>query len=322
MKKLIAVTPNAGCTPTKVKEELIYITLAADQGSFKPLVLRTKGEASQLPVYFESRAISSGWRSNYTSTGKHLSIQPCLIAQAEGLKKDLIIQYRDKESIKGQILADFIVERPDEESPDEPMAEPKELPEPWTLFTDGSSYIDGSRARYSTSNQVPPGARTKKAVALRARNKFASKSFAHTLSIFRDKKKASGEDVAKASRYTIINGTLYKKSFLGPWLCKACCDYHWQSSKEVRIGTHFCRFGLPGEIVSDNRKQFRDNPFKDWCEKLCIRQCFATVKLLTIANVWSKEHYRSLRGEDIKARLDERIKDWIGELSQSMGTRT
>ncbi|GJW97657.1 hypothetical protein Tco_0179465 [Tanacetum coccineum] len=29
----------------------------------------------------------------------------------------------------------FIVERPDEESPDELMAEPEELPEPWTLFT-------------------------------------------------------------------------------------------------------------------------------------------------------------------------------------------
>ncbi|GJT88457.1 reverse transcriptase domain-containing protein [Tanacetum coccineum] len=29
-----------------------------------------------------------------------------------------------------------------------------------------------------------------------------------------------------------------------------------------------CRFRLPGEIVSDNGKQFHDNPFKDWCEKL------------------------------------------------------
>ncbi|GKC58065.1 reverse transcriptase domain-containing protein [Tanacetum coccineum] len=46
-----------------------------------------------------------------------------------------------------------------------------------------------------------------------------------------------------------------------------------------------CRFGLPGEIVSDNGKQFRDNPFKD-----CL-------------------------GEGIKARLDERNKDCIGELS-------
>ncbi|GKA74495.1 reverse transcriptase domain-containing protein, partial [Tanacetum coccineum] len=47
-----------------------------------------------------------------------------------------------------------------------------------------------------------------------------------------------------------------------------------------------CRFGLPREIVSNNGKQFRDNPFKDW----------------------------SL-GEGIKARLDERSKDCIGELS-------
>ncbi|GKD25788.1 reverse transcriptase domain-containing protein [Tanacetum coccineum] len=39
-----------------------------------------------------------------------------------------------------------------------------------------------------------------------------------------------------------------------------------------------CRFGLPGEIISDNEKQFQDNPFKDWCEKLCIRQHFASVK--------------------------------------------
>ncbi|GJU88664.1 reverse transcriptase domain-containing protein [Tanacetum coccineum] len=39
-----------------------------------------------------------------------------------------------------------------------------------------------------------------------------------------------------------------------------------------------CRFGLQGEIISDNGKQFQDNPFKDWCEKLCIRQCFASIK--------------------------------------------
>ncbi|GKC14387.1 reverse transcriptase domain-containing protein [Tanacetum coccineum] len=39
-----------------------------------------------------------------------------------------------------------------------------------------------------------------------------------------------------------------------------------------------CRFGLPGEIISDNRKQFRDNPFKDRCEKLNIKQSFASVK--------------------------------------------
>ncbi|GJU17827.1 reverse transcriptase domain-containing protein [Tanacetum coccineum] len=62
------------------------------------------------------------------------------------------IQYRPRTSIKGQILADFFVERPDEESPDELMAEPEELPEPWTLFTDGSSCINGSGAGLILTN--------------------------------------------------------------------------------------------------------------------------------------------------------------------------
>ncbi|GJU71406.1 putative ribonuclease H-like domain-containing protein [Tanacetum coccineum] len=39
-----------------------------------------------------------------------------------------------------------------------------------------------------------------------------------------------------------------------------------------------CRFGLPGKIISNNGKQFWDNPFKDWCKKLCIHQHFASVK--------------------------------------------
>ncbi|GKF82078.1 reverse transcriptase domain-containing protein, partial [Tanacetum coccineum] len=68
-----------------------------------------------------------------------------------------------------------------------------------------------------------------------------------------------------------------------------------------------CRFGLPGEIISDNGKQFRDNPFKDWCEKLCIRQCFTSVKHPQ-ANGLVERANRSLR-EGIKARLDEKSKD-------------
>ncbi|GJT48647.1 reverse transcriptase domain-containing protein [Tanacetum coccineum] len=72
------------------------------------------------------------------------------------------------------------------------------------------------------------------------------------------------------------------------------------------------RFGLPGEIISDNGKQFRDNPFKDWCEKLCIHQCFASVKHPQ-ANGLVERANRSL-GEGIKAWLDERSKDWTKEL--------
>ncbi|GJR21985.1 reverse transcriptase domain-containing protein [Tanacetum coccineum] len=46
-----------------------------------------------------------------------------------------------------------------------------------------------------------------------------------------------------------------------------------------------CRFGLPGEIILDNGKQFRDNPFK-----YCL-------------------------GERIKARLEARSKNWMEEIS-------
>ncbi|GKA13009.1 reverse transcriptase domain-containing protein [Tanacetum coccineum] len=49
-----------------------------------------------------------------------------------------------------------------------------------------------------------------------------------------------------------------------------------------------CRFGLPREIISDNGKQFRDNPFKDCKEK---------------------------SGEGIKARLGKENKNWLEEIS-------
>ncbi|GJY15478.1 reverse transcriptase domain-containing protein [Tanacetum coccineum] len=73
-----------------------------------------------------------------------------------------------------------------------------------------------------------------------------------------------------------------------------------------------CRFGLPGEIISDNRKQFRDNPFKDWCEKLNIKQRFASVKYPQ-SNGQVERVNRSL-GEGIKARLGKDNKKWVEEV--------
>ncbi|GKA93817.1 reverse transcriptase domain-containing protein [Tanacetum coccineum] len=73
-----------------------------------------------------------------------------------------------------------------------------------------------------------------------------------------------------------------------------------------------CRFGLPGEIISDNGKQFRDDPFKDWCEKLCIHQHFASVKHPQTNGLVERAN-RSL-GEGIKARLEARSKNWMEEL--------
>nr|XP_027102846.1 uncharacterized protein LOC113724106 [Coffea arabica] len=38
-----------------------------------------------------------------------------------------------------------------------------------------------------------------------------------------------------------------------------------------------CRFGLPRVVISDNGRQFADNPFKAWCENLEMKQHFTSV---------------------------------------------
>ncbi|GJR42172.1 reverse transcriptase domain-containing protein [Tanacetum coccineum] len=73
-----------------------------------------------------------------------------------------------------------------------------------------------------------------------------------------------------------------------------------------------CRFGLPREIISDNGKQFSDNPFKDWCDKLNITQRFASVKHPQSNGLVERENW-SL-GEGIKERLGEGNKNWVEEL--------
>nr|GEY77655.1 reverse transcriptase domain-containing protein [Tanacetum cinerariifolium] len=73
-----------------------------------------------------------------------------------------------------------------------------------------------------------------------------------------------------------------------------------------------CRFSIPGEIILDNGKQFSDNPFKDWCDKLNITQRFASVKHPQ-SNGLVERANRSL-GEGIKSRLGEGNKNWVEEL--------
>nr|GEW33354.1 reverse transcriptase domain-containing protein [Tanacetum cinerariifolium] len=64
-------------------------------------------------------------------------------------------------------------------------------------------------------------------------------------------------------------------------------------------------------ITGDQVK--KDNPFKDWCEKLSIHQCFASVKHPQ-ANGLVERAKRSL-GEGIKARLRDKNKIWVEEIS-------
>ncbi|GJV90998.1 reverse transcriptase domain-containing protein [Tanacetum coccineum] len=426
--------------PMEKEELIVYLAAAKETVS---AVLMTERETKQMSIYFVSRALK-GPEVNYTSMEKlvmalvhaskrlkrYFQAHPIIVITDQPIQQVLsrpevagrlqkwsielgeyAIHYRPRVSVKGQILADFIVERPEEDSPDTLMEVEEALPEPWILFTDGSSCTDGfgagliltnpegmeftyalrfrfdatnNEAEYEAliaglriteqmgvknlqanvdsrlvANQVNgtyvakeadmiryvekvraltssfkafairqvPRSENKKADAL---SKIASTSFAHLskqVLVEELQEKSIGEveilavveeegdtwmtpifeylteetlpaDVKKAravrrksQRFAIINGTLYKKSFLGPWL----------------------RFGLPEEIISDNGKQFRDNLFKDWCEKLCIRQHFAYVKHPQTNGLVERAN-RSL-GKGIKARLDARSKNWMEELS-------
>ncbi|GJZ67099.1 reverse transcriptase domain-containing protein [Tanacetum coccineum] len=402
------------------------------------------------------------------------------------------ITYQPRTSVKGQILADFLVEKPEETSAD--TSEKEALQEPWMLFMDGSSCIDGSgaglilasldgaeftyalRFQFTASNneaeyeallvglrivtqmgvrnvQVSvdsklitnqvlgtyiakeenmikypekvktlvsgfasfsisqvPRSHNKKADALR---KIASTSFAHLskqvlVEVLQEKsiqekevaavveeegptwmtpiteylndgvlpydKKKANKLRIKARQYELMDGILYRRSDTRDMIlkCKDCQVhrsvprnpqqpltpitspwpfYKWGIDiagpflegpgkvKFMIVAMHYfikwieakavgtisggqvkkfvwdnivCRFGLPGEIVSDNGKQFSYNPFKDWCEKLNITQRFALVKHLQ-SNGLVKRGNRSL-GEGIKARLGKGNKNWIEEI--------
>nr|GEV16135.1 reverse transcriptase domain-containing protein [Tanacetum cinerariifolium] len=124
----------------------------------------------------------------------------------------------------------------------------------------------------------------------------------------------------KARQYELMEGVLYKRSFLTPWLrCVGPLqaeyvlkeihegsfsgragegqvpdsrngllhkvdrskvggnDYRW-TGEEIHMGQYCMPLRYSGEIISNNGKQFIDNLFKDWCDKLNITQRFASVK--------------------------------------------
>ncbi|GJS19893.1 reverse transcriptase domain-containing protein [Tanacetum coccineum] len=126
----------------KPKEELI-VYLSATHGSISAVLMTEMGTV-QTSVYFISRALQ-GPKLNYTPMEK---LVLSLVFAAKRLRSATLgehnITYRPRTSVKGQILADFFVEKSDESPSDTSVVETPQ--EPWTLFTDGSSCVDGSDA--------------------------------------------------------------------------------------------------------------------------------------------------------------------------------
>ncbi|GJY13401.1 reverse transcriptase domain-containing protein [Tanacetum coccineum] len=175
MKKLIAELPML--TAPKEREELIMYLAATKEAISAVLMTEREGEQRKLSLrgpeinYTPMEKLVLALLSASRRLKRYFQAHTIVVITDQPIKKLLSnskitgrmlkwkfeleghdIQYWPRISIKGQILADFIVERSEEEFQDELMAEPKELSKPWTLFTDGSSCIDGSGAGLILTN--------------------------------------------------------------------------------------------------------------------------------------------------------------------------
>ncbi|GKD94429.1 reverse transcriptase domain-containing protein, partial [Tanacetum coccineum] len=164
------------------QEELI-VYLAASKEAVS-VVLMTKREARQMPIYFVSRALR-GPKINYTAMEKlvlalvhaskrlrrYFQAYPITVITDQPIKNilsnlevagrmqkwsiqlgDFGIHYRPRVSMKWQVLANFIIERPEEEGQDNSAKEEELLLTRWILFTDESSCVDGCGAGVILTN--------------------------------------------------------------------------------------------------------------------------------------------------------------------------
>nr|GEU45054.1 reverse transcriptase domain-containing protein [Tanacetum cinerariifolium] len=381
MKQLIAELPMLTALVER-KELIVYFAASKEMVS---AVLITEREAKQMPIYFVSMALR-GPEINYTSMEKlvlalvHASkrlkryfqayliivitnqpIQQVLSRPKVGgrLQKwsielgEYAIHYRPRVSVKGQILADFIVERPEEDSLNTLMETEEELPEPWILFTEGSSCTDGSgtgliltnpsgmdftyalRFRFDATNNE---AEYKALIAgVRIAKQIGVKNLQANVDSRLVANQVNGTYIAKEAdmiRYLEKVKTL-TSSFKAFSIRKVPRSENKKADALSKVAStsfahlrpfpegpgkvkflivamdYFTKWieAIPVATITSNQ----DDPLKDWCEKLCIRQHFASVKHPQ-TNGLVKRANHSL-GEGIKARLDTGSKNWMEELS-------
>ncbi|XP_071900977.1 uncharacterized protein [Coffea arabica] len=73
-----------------------------------------------------------------------------------------------------------------------------------------------------------------------------------------------------------------------------------------------CRFGIPHVLISDNGRQFAENPFKSWCAELGIDQHFTSVGHPQANGQVENANRTILQG--LKIRLELAQSNWLEEL--------
>nr|GEV35675.1 reverse transcriptase domain-containing protein [Tanacetum cinerariifolium] len=151
----------------KPKEELI-LYLSTSYGAISAVLITERGTV-QAPVYFIQLAESDEEKTAFhTGHGVYCYTKmPFGLKNAGATYQRLVDKVFDSQigqnieprtSMKGQVLADFLAEIPDESQPDASVVETQQ--EPWTLFSDGSLCVDGSGAGFMlTSPEAQMGVR-------------------------------------------------------------------------------------------------------------------------------------------------------------------
>nr|GEX55060.1 hypothetical protein [Tanacetum cinerariifolium] len=262
----------------KPKEELI-VYLSASYGAISAVLMTERG-AIQTPVYFVSRALQ-GLELNYTPMEK---LVLSLVFTSKRLRR-----YFQVHPIA--LLADFLAEVLDESPPAASVVETQQ--EQQALFMDGSSCVDRSGAGLILTSPVG----TEFIYALRFQ--FAASNneaeYEALIAGLRITTQMGVQNVHEGGKKAPHQGPSVR--IIGGGSLQAVIPYAVVKMQAKALATItdsqvkkfvwdniVYHFGLPGEIVSDNDKQFNDNPFKD-----CL-------------------------GKGIKARLGEGNKNCVEEL--------
>jgi ribonuclease HI len=171
LKQHIAALPKL-VAPRPGEELIMYLSVTHGAVS---AVLLTDRNSVQTPIYFVSKALKK--TTNYTAMEnlvlalvfaakrlrRYFQAHPIAVITDQPIKQVISkpdasgrlqkwsvllsehnISYRPRTAIKGQILADIIIEKPYTDTP--PSKSKVTQQEPWVIFTDGSSCVDGSGA--------------------------------------------------------------------------------------------------------------------------------------------------------------------------------
>nr|GEW73098.1 reverse transcriptase domain-containing protein [Tanacetum cinerariifolium] len=288
---------------------------------------------------------------------KYTSVEKVVLALVHATRRLM----RPRTSIRGQVLADFIAEKPDEGGPPTEVQIEETVPEPWVLFMNGSSCSEGSGAGLILTNPegkeftyairfeldaskneaeyeaLVAGLRlaehmgvknliTKvdsRLVANQIKGLYEAKEQSMTQNTQKKVNRRKGNPSNSGRRRVLLDDTVGRIPYGGYPASKnkkgtrdqdqGEAIHHDQLSliHEVIPGT-MVTIRLPREIISDNGKQFREIPFKDWCEKLNIKQRFASFKHPQTNDQVERANCSLVEG--IKARLGEDNRNWVEEV--------